>query len=222
VRRGGTGRRATTKPIIVLAGEDRNDRTSLRVLLEAISPQMRGRIVEISDMVRLRQATGDTLKQRVAVLARKVLARAAREGAEVAGVFVHEDLDAVDSADYLATHGRVQNALNRHFRTAHYVLAVWEIEAWLLLFPDALVAFNRSWTVPARYRNKDTGLLADPKRLLVNEVSSAARRYRESDAPDILAKAVSLNRQPHAVGSNRSWQRMLDDANHWHVNAYRD
>lgn len=60
MRRGGTGTRAAKKPIIVLAGEDRNDCKSLRILLEAFCPDMRGRIVEIKDSVRLRQATGKT------------------------------------------------------------------------------------------------------------------------------------------------------------------
>jgi hypothetical protein len=44
-RRGGTRVRPTKKPIVVVAGEDRNDRLALRVLLEEFCPEMRGRIV---------------------------------------------------------------------------------------------------------------------------------------------------------------------------------
>ncbi|WP_433362936.1 hypothetical protein [Streptosporangium sp. CA-115845] len=48
-RRGGTRIRPTRKPIVVVAGEDRNDRLSLRILLEEFCPEMRGRIAEIGD-----------------------------------------------------------------------------------------------------------------------------------------------------------------------------
>ncbi|HYS39225.1 MAG TPA: hypothetical protein VEO01_26715 [Pseudonocardiaceae bacterium] len=204
--------RATKKPVVVLAGEDRNDRKSLRILLEAFVPEMRGRIVEISDKVRLRQANGHTLDERVDALANKVSARAAREHADVACVFVHEDLDAVDGPEYQTTRKRVQAALDRRFHSAHYMLAVWEVEAWLLLFPEALTAFNRSWKIGNKYRNKDTGLLADPKALLANETNSGPRSYRESDAPEILAKAIALGCHLHTSGSNRSWSRAVQDA----------
>lgn len=211
MRRSGTAVRATKKPVVVLAGEDRNDRQALRVLLEAFVPPMRGRIVEISDKVRLRQATGTTLGERVTVLRNKVTARAAREGADVACVFIHEDLDAIDSSDYDTVRKRVQEALDKNFRTAHYVLAAWELEAWLLLFPRALESFNKSWKIPARYRNKDTGLLVDPKRVMMTEVTTQARRYRESDAPEILDRVVSLSDHLQPIGSNRSWdQTRLD------------
>ncbi|MGH3624244.1 MAG: hypothetical protein ACRDQ5_21065, partial [Sciscionella sp.] len=66
---------------MVLAGEDSTDRKCLRVLLETFCPDMRGRIVEINDSVRLRQASGENLSGRVSTLAGKVHARAKREAA---------------------------------------------------------------------------------------------------------------------------------------------
>lgn len=77
-RRSGTGIGASRKPVVVVAGEDSNDRKGLRVLLEAFCPDMRGRVVEISDSVRLRQAQGATLAPRIATLLRK--ARACCQG----------------------------------------------------------------------------------------------------------------------------------------------
>ncbi|MEV0391177.1 hypothetical protein [Nonomuraea sp. NPDC050643] len=102
---------------------------------------------------------------------------------------MHEDLDGVDSDQHPEIRERVEKALAAAMRsgTAHYVLAVAEIEAWLLLFPDALTAFSSSWSVPAKYRGKDTGRVSDPKKVLKTEVSSG--RHRESDAPLILEKA---------------------------------
>src|SRR5690606_16939457 len=71
-------------------------------------------------------------------------------------------------------------------KKVHYVLAVEEMEAWLLLFPDALSDLVGSWKLPAKYRGKDTGRLTDPKGILMREVSKGGRRYRESDAPAVL------------------------------------
>lgn len=197
---------------MVLAGEDSTDRKCLRVLLEAFCPDMRGRIVEINDSVRLRQASGENLSSRVRALAGKVRARAKREAAQVACVFVHEDFDAVDSSDYPTARKRVQEALECHLSSAHYVLAVWEMEAWLLLFPNVLSGFVASWKVPAKHRNKDTGRLTDPKRILMNECSSSQRRYLVSDAPAVFRKVAESKAHEKPTGSNRSWQQFRQDA----------
>ncbi|WP_261576451.1 hypothetical protein [Frankia gtarii] len=207
----GTHTRATRKPVVVLAGEDASDRLSLRVLLEATCPDMRGRIVEIKDPVRLRTATETRLAERVRTLARKARARALLEDAELACVFIHEDLDRVDGVGYPEARERVQKALNKELRSAHYVLAVAELEAWLLLFPDAITAFSSSWRVPAARRRKDTGRFADPKKVMKNEVSGPTRSYRESTAPDIFSKACDLKILDMPNGSNRSWQRFRED-----------
>lgn len=56
-------------------------------------------------------------------------ARAEREAADLACVFVHEDLDGTDGTRYAADRARVQKALSRAFGSTHYVLAIEEIEA---------------------------------------------------------------------------------------------
>jgi hypothetical protein len=189
----------------VLAGEDRNDRRCLRILLEAYCHDMRGRLVEINEPVRLHKVPAERLRSRVSELARLVRARAAGEDAELACVFVHEDLDGTDGDAFPVIQRRVQDALRVELGNAHYVLAVEEIEAWLLLFPDALTDVVSTWKVPARYHGKDTGRLADPKGILMREVSRGGRRYRESDAPAILEAAVKATIHNKPIGSNRSW-----------------
>lgn len=218
-RRGGTRIKATRKPIVVLAGEDSNDRKSLRILLEAFCPSMRGRIVEIKDSVRLRDAR-DELTGRVRTLARKARARAVREDADLACVFIHEDFDRPDNDDSIRIRERVQAALSKELGAAHYVLSVAEMEAWLLLFPDALAGTVSSWKLPKQYRNRDTGTLADPKKIMMQSVSSQARPYRESDAPEVFAKAVALNCLDRPEGTNRSWSQLradADDCVRWHI-----
>lgn len=126
----------------------------------------------------------------------------------MACVFVHEDLDKGGSDEYPRIRDRVQKALETAFDTVHYTPAVEEIEAWLLLFPDALSAFCETWTVPPRHRGEDSGRIADPKGVLKNEISRAGRTYRESDAPEILARAAELGIIQRPVGSNRSFEHL--------------
>ncbi|MEV6151089.1 hypothetical protein AB0L53_12195 [Nonomuraea sp. NPDC052129] len=181
------------------------------MLLEEFCPQMAGRIVEINDKVRLHQASDANLAARAETLASKVRARAVRDDTSVACVFVHEDLDNTDSDAYPIIRERVQKALESALGNVHYALAVSEIEAWLLLFPDALSAIAASWSLPAKHKGKDTGRLPDPKKILMNEVSGAGRRYRESDAPEILDRAAKLGVLDRPVGRNRSFDQIRVD-----------
>ena len=211
-RRGGTRLRATRKPVVVLAGEDRNDRRVLRLLLEEFCPDMRGRIVEIAKSVPLRDASAGILDERVRRLGRLARARAERERADLACLFVHEDLDRPGTGGYDTVRKRVQDALRREFGSAHYVLAVAETEAWLLLFPDALTGYTSGWKVPRRYRGCDTSQLADPKRVMMNDVSGAGRTYRESDAPEVVARVLKTGNVRKPIGTNQSWTELWADA----------
>lgn len=203
--------RASRKPVVVLAGEDSNDRRCLRVLLEALCPDMRGRLVEINQPVRLRHATGATLTERVNKLVRLARARAARESAELGCFFIHEDFDSIDGQEYIDVRDRVQKEFYKATGCAHYTLAVWETESWLFLFPQALQAFVSSWKLPARYQGKDTGKISDPKKVLMNEMGSISRRYREADAPGVFERAAEGGHLSQPTGTNRSWDRLYSD-----------
>ncbi|MFI7080622.1 hypothetical protein ACIBO1_25290 [Micromonospora sp. NPDC049903] len=183
----------------------------MRILLEEICPQLRGRLVEIRDPARLRDAKG-TLEARVDALLRLAKGRAARENAELACVFVHEDLDVSDGDEYIEKRARVQRVLEQRFGRAHYVLSTAAIEAWLLLFPDALSGTASSWRVPRQYQNRDTGMLNNPKSILKYEVGGPSRRYQETDSPKVFAKAVELGCLDQPRGSNRSWRQFRMDA----------
>lgn len=172
---------------------------------------MQGRIVFLNDKVPLRDAGEENLKKRVARFASQVRARAARERASIAAVFVHEDLDEVDSRRWDLIHGRVQRALARELENAHYVLAAWEIEAWLLLFPEEVAAFAAKWQVPASRRGRDTGRFQDPKRIFKEEISRAGTTYRESDAPAIASRIIAQEALSSQSGSNRSYEAFSSD-----------
>jgi hypothetical protein len=211
-RPGGTSKRAAKRPIVVVAGESANDREVLRCFLEAFCPQMQGRIVFLNGKVPLRDASETTLKERVRRFTLLVRAKAARERAPVAAVFLHEDLDDVDSERYDSVRERVQRALARELENAHYVLAVWEIEAWLLLFPEEVAGFTTGWRVSTKRRGGDTGKFQDPKRIFKEEISKAGVRYRESDAPAIANHIVAHDKHTTPIGGNRSYEAFRTDA----------
>lgn len=212
--RPGTGRSAARRPVIVLAGEDSHDRQCLRLVIEDLCPAAQGRIVEINKTVRLCAARQETLAQRIAKLVDLAKARAARERSEIGGLFVHEDYDQVDSSERAAARARVQAALESRI-LGHYILATWEIEAWLLLFPAALQAHTKAWSVPKKYLKRDTGRIADPKKVLQDEVARGGHRYRESDSPRIIQKAIELSLLRSPAGSNQSWAELVDGVESW-------
>jgi hypothetical protein len=208
-RKGWTRERPTRKPLIVLAGEDTNDRKVLRLFIEALCPNARGRIVEINGTVRFRDADDDALTRRSISLLGKVRARAAREEAEVACLFIQEDFDSPDSQRRDVIQRRVQNALRRELEKTYYLLVAWELEAWLLLFPEAISATRSAWILPNRLRGVDTGRITDPKRVMRHEVSTQANtRYREEDASKVVEQVVKLGLQHNPSGSNRSYDEL--------------
>ena len=180
----------------------------LESLLEEKHPDLRGSIVQIQDPVRLHKATGTNLTKRVRSILNKAegVAEKHEPGTRVACLYVHEDFDAVDGPDYVKTHQRVEQEIRRQLGHGHYVLAVAEMEAWMLLFPEALSKVVRTWKVPAKHLGKDTGRFPDPKGVLKREVSKGkGRRYTESDAPDVFRAVIEGGYLNSSRGSNSSW-----------------
>ncbi|TQM80533.1 hypothetical protein FHX81_2869 [Saccharothrix saharensis] len=82
----------------------------------------------------------------------------------------------------------------------------------MLLFPRAVAAAYPSWTIPKKYYGRNTAMVHDPKQVMVREVGkSGGRRYRESDAPKILAKAVELGEFATPAGTDVSWRELEVD-----------
>jgi len=81
---------------------------------------------------------------------------------------------------------KIQAALTAAFSTfgltarAVAIVAVEEIEAWLLLFLDILHGFRKDWVVPGSFRGIDTSLHADPKGLL-RQISRKSRNATHAE-----------------------------------------
>ncbi|GAA4919109.1 hypothetical protein LX16_4405 [Stackebrandtia albiflava] len=193
--------------VVVLAGEDRNDREFLRLLLNDICPESVGRVAEIKDAVRLR-AANQQLASRVKALHKLAKGVAARKRAPLACLIVCEDYDAVECTAARHAQQRVQAELTRQIGGSHYLLATAELEAWLLLYPDVLDGYQTGWRVPKQRRRIDTGMIHDPKQVLKSEVSSPKRRYRESDAIEILRRVLGTGQLHNPTGRNTSWHHL--------------
>ncbi|WP_432744443.1 hypothetical protein H7827_10590 [Streptomyces sp. JH002] len=209
------GKSALGRSVIVLAGEDSNDRKVVRELISELCPGLGSKLIEIRDSVRLKAATPGKLDERVRVLVGKAKAGAARERAALSGIVVHEDLDAVTGTEYAVTRQRLRTAFERQAPCPSAVaLAAWETEAWLLLFPEAFAAVRAGWKVPTSLIGRDTGKLRNPKEELHRRLGSP--RYRESDAVEIMraARQQGLMRKP-ITGSNGSYEDFVADLKPW-------
>jgi hypothetical protein len=208
------------REVLVIAGEDSNDRRVVTHLIEEFCPRFAGHVLEIRDPVRLKSATGPTLTRRVQTLVNKAKARALREDAVLAGLVVHEDLDAVADTSYERVRSAIADQLTRQSPCdAALALAAWETESWLLLFPEAFPRLHSGWRLPESLRGRDTGRLNEPKELLRRRLGAPA--YRESDGPSIMAeaRAAGLLRKAAKTGSpsgtNSSYQDFLRELDQW-------
>lgn len=198
------------RSVIVIAGEDSNDRKALEVLVRELRPTPNSKLVHISDPVRLKTATGDNLTQRIRTVVNKAKGRAARDRAALAGLVVHEDLDAPTGPAYTTVRRRIAAALARHSPCGTALaLAAEETEAWLLLFPDAFPRVHPGWSVPAQLRGKNTGTVKAPKEQLQKRLGSPV--YRESEGPDIMRAAQEAGLIGDPVGTNQSYTDFVAD-----------
>ncbi|MFJ4680292.1 hypothetical protein [Kitasatospora sp. NPDC088783] len=203
-----------TKRVIVVAGEDSNDRAVMTSLLRE-RLDFSGKIVSINGPVAVKDATGTNLSSRVAKVVGKAKAMAVKEQGHLHGLVVHLDLDAVHGEYYDTVRARLRSEFEaRCPARLALALAVWETESWLLLFPDAFPRVHAGWKVPQQLRGKDTGLIRNPKEELQHRLGKP--RYCETDSPAVMRAAVSTDPTPvKQVGTNRSYRDFLADLQGW-------
>lgn len=206
--------------VIVLAGEDDNDR---RIVAEILRFHIGSdvRMVPINDSVRLKGATSAaTRSERIRTLVRKAKGRALLAKSELAGLVVHEDLDGVTDDAYTALRTSIADELrDRSPCKTALALAAFESEAWLLLFPDAFSLVQSRWKLPSRVthgaRGRDTGLLTNPKELLRSALTTPV--FRESDGPKVAEAARTHGLMPGPHGTNRSSTDFVTELDAWHM-----
>ncbi|NJP75374.1 hypothetical protein HCJ99_32180 [Streptomyces sp. C1-2] len=200
--------------VIVVAGESGNDRGVLKKLIPALYRGTCPRIEEIRDEIKLAAAINQ-LSPRVEVIRKRALAKAKDCDAELVGIVVHADMDAVADQSYDRVRDRVTTQLRAGLpcNTALALAAV-EMEGWLMQFPDAFPKVNPGWAMRPQDCRRDLGLLLNPKEHLKKHLGKPT--YRESHSLKIMDQAVRHGHvSARPSGNNRSFRDFADELARW-------
>lgn len=187
------------KPLVLIFGEDPSDSSALMELIGAILPDgfaynaksiRKPPILRRDANLAKRQRMSDVLSS----FARNLGTRASR-----VVVVAHRDCDAVEPA-HLASSEELEGDL-RDAGVEHPVAATpcWEIEAWWMLFPEALKAFRQCWR-EVDYSRRAVGSIPEAKKTLIRDLRPGnvnrrgkCRDYEENNGLAI-ARNIRLNR----------------------------
>ncbi|QCB25032.1 hypothetical protein E5N77_26780 [Streptomyces sp. SS52] len=203
-----------SRSVIVVAGESGNDRGVLKKLIPALYRGDCPRIEEIRDEIKLAAAINQ-LSPRVEVIRKRALAKAKDCDAELVGIVVHADMDAVTDQGYDRVRDRVTTQLRAGLpcNTALALAAV-EMEGWLMQFPEAFPKVNPGWEMRPQDCRRDLGLLLNPKEHLMKYLGKPI--YRESHSPKIMDQAVRHGHvSARPSGNNRSFRDFADELAGW-------
>jgi len=176
---------------VLVFGEDENDTRAVKHLLEGLRPDGNWTVeARKRPPVLIRDAQPKDLSSRT----ERILAvvRAEEIDSDVIAVFAHEDCDAVEPA-HVALESKIVSAFAS---TKYHVAAAvpaWEMESWLMQWPDAFPLHVPSWApVDKTYRGRSVGTIVDSKEHLDRALraNGSTRKYRETDAP-ILTQIVA-------------------------------
>ncbi|WNG26199.1 hypothetical protein F0U62_20845 [Cystobacter fuscus] len=204
-------------PLVLVFGEDENDTRSIRELIEALRPDLAGKVQHRRQpLVLIKDARPEDVPERARKIAEAVDIE--RATSEVVCVFAHEDQDGLEPA-HEATCQKIEAALLKAGCPAHAVVPAWELEAWWFMWPEAVQAVRpRSWRLPDDHLGKQVGRIRDAKeelrrRLVPKELKPEKRKgfphYQESDSPAIArqVREKKLARTPKA--SSGSYTRFM-------------
>ncbi|WP_436493417.1 hypothetical protein [Actinokineospora sp. HUAS TT18] len=211
--------RGRNDKLIAFFGEDLNDSNSLRILFEALRPDLgvcKTRsfkkpltLVKGIDLAKQR-ARSRTLRKFVASLANHL---------DVVIAVLHEDADAIEPAHVPISDQILKNYSGLPCLVIAAVPA-WEMESWWFLFPKAVAAVNSGWREPSDYVGRDTGKIRNSKEVLKVKTRPAVRRglqakvrdYEESDSVKIAQNIVTLGLIDQPAGKSESWDSFVAQA----------
>jgi len=193
--------------VALVFGESRNDRLAIVRLIEAICPELAGRVRERPQPVSLnRSASASSVSDWIGRIADVV---ASHDQQSTVCVFVHRDSDEPDPDGKL--HRQTEEALrSAGIKGAHAVVPVEEIEAWWMLFPEATEKLRQSWKGALKRANRDWETVSNPKEELkrLTRRKNSRHPYSEADSPSVarhVAEAITNGTSP--VGRSRSYDR---------------
>ncbi|KUN90368.1 hypothetical protein AQJ66_00040 [Streptomyces bungoensis] len=201
----------------MVAGEGNYDREVLRHLVPELHPGDCPEVINMKKPIRLARAQAK-LSPRLEEIKRFALGVA--DTAKLAGVVIHVDLDGVADESYDKLRRRITEEMRATFKDcpSALALAAYEIEAWLMLFPEAFPKVRPGWRLREADCRRDLARLEKAKEHLVKYLGKPP--YRESDAPAIMQAAVrGRHVTARPAGNNRSFRDFADDMSLWQKTA---
>jgi len=207
-----------TQSRVLVFGESENDTKTIREFIEALCPSVK---VETrrKPIVLIKDARPENVRPQADQIARAIAVD--EENGPVRCVFAHKDCDCVEPG-HESTAEAIEIALATALRRAgvtgcsvHAVVPAWEMENWLLLWPEIVGAHVTSWREPTEYRNRNLGVVENGKEALGAAVRprdakgkrARSREYRESDAPGIAREIRQRQLVATPAGTSASYAR---------------
>jgi len=178
-------------------GESLHDRGAICRLAEGLRPDLAG-IVEQrrTPLVLIKNAKPEKARTNAQDIAK--LVRQETGARNVIAVLAHEDCDAVEPS-HVSTAVKIEAALGEAGcpGVPIGVTPAWEIEAWWLVFPEAVTPIVEGWREPSDWMGKDVGAVENAKEALTRALrprdrQRKARDYHEADSLEIAHNVVRL------------------------------
>jgi hypothetical protein len=211
--RSGSKKAPKGPPVVLVFGEDDNDRECIKILIGSLRPDLARRIqARRQPLVLIKGVRPEDVPDNAQRIATVVTAERIKN--EVGCVFAHQDCDDFEPAHEQVA-AEIESALRAAGCEAHAVAPAWEMEAWWFLWPDAVQAANPSWRKPDDYLGRNVGMIKNAKEELKRCVVPAGekrgrsgfRGYQESDAPKIAAAVSRLGIADKPGGRSGSYDR---------------
>lgn len=172
--------------VVLVFGENDNDRRALVEIAKALKPRAKVRFDRREKpLVLLSSAeTRETRETTAAAIARLVAAASVID--DVVAVIAHRDCDAVEPAHIDLAKTIETELKSKGIKKAIAAAPAFEMEAWWLLFPEAVHRTCPSWE-RISISNRNVGSISNAKEFLTRALRPKAkgkivRDYRESDS----------------------------------------
>lgn len=198
------------RPVILVFGENFNDAHSIVALLIHVEPRLAGIVKPRPRPMSLTREAGSLAVRNWLGLVNKAVEAMERGGSSVRAVVVHRDADAPDPRGQ--AHRELAQQLTAVSVEGHPVVPVQELEAWWLMFPDAVESVRpQQWRDKVPRSDRDVERINDPKEHLKRLTRGKhGLAYQEADSPAI-AQYIRDN-SPQRHGTSASYDRLIDTA----------
>ena len=203
---------AVRSKTILIFGESDTDRAALAELFRALRPDLQAvGIQKLREPLILMKPDNRLSTQRNTTNRIAGLVQAQGVSKAVLAVIVHQDCDEVEPG-----HTALADKIEKDLRAANVpnpiaATPAWEIEAWWMLFPDAVQATRPCWA-PINFGDRDVGRIHNAKEELqrrLRPVSAHDRAkcpdYAEADGIEIARKIRTKGLIDNVTGLSASF-----------------